>query len=1247
MSDTKNNISIGRKHLGLSVSRLKKTLVFKALTAVVAISFFFTNINLSDAIALQPPLSRSYAPFDLNWQTLIAIRTTKAMKGFMLTALIDEYGSMETVSIDDVASLAKFLWEGKEERDAGAIKDIYIKDGKEIRDFGLELNDFKVIKDATGAITEILIEMDVKDVEGGNVTLRYFDPNSPTNLSGENYVPASMWQIDEKYQGGKLAVELLYSKPLQEALVANAKKEDFAQVEKVLVEKMEDVLSEILPQAEKKEEESEDSDKIETSGLKRAIYYASGIGVIIAGAFLLGYISQDWAGFLIMLSTIHSLMDFHTYRAIKNIVGDGKVPIAKYDINTKRILYLKKNWRGCEVSQRYTKDEDASIISRLDGLSRAVVKLHEFIHSFGIRSEKVAYTLTPFIILPYQISRILSLEANKKHRLAFERLEPRLALNGVGVDTNTLPFMAGPVDDISAVYAPLEVVINEEVAAEMAPYVEHDADGKIVAEEESFYGGITAPEAAVVSEPIEILAEQETPVLSHAPMGITVTSAPTYTYYDSGRIESKTFSTPDPDGNIYYHYIDEDFGGQGYGRIDVAIRLTPDVEGGKAYDFTYFYGTDKVLYKDVYQEGNYADLSNPTFSEILIRYEYDTSGDVVFKVYRTPTKIYKDGILVEEYGFSGPTVDTGYHIYYLEYHLNGKVKAQTKYYLEGMTNIYSEFDASGNLIMQQIRYGTLDDYIIIDTIYFGSGGGSDYDWALGFYVSAEYGNTTWERPPSYMRNGMTEIVTNASHLWGVTIVIVVTDPFTGEKFYHSITYIAPKTYGGSTFFSSEPLQLEKYPWNQRSRVFEHYYGTYEWAINEGEEGEGYEYDWVRPDGEEEIYIEIYDKEGKLIERTKVEIGQEGDKKEGEKIPAEQKKGEKAPAEQELEKTEKQEEEHPAEKIEAPLTEEEAAVDILMKGEEEWLPDGALEKLEGKEGNFKGDATAVKSKNPDDMSALNILEIVALGAAVTTLTGAALLDKGRKPKDFEQSVKARIKENLDAFGGFSREDAKPILIKVPLELLENAQDDSVKEWLVALAGANKLVELYRIAADPENPHKEIYEKVKDETYAAYGLPAPSQLARIEASRENVISLLTVARGQDEKTLKRQLQKRVDDISDFTNSVIVPLGKEDDPTGALRAIVLGLGVVRMLRSPEDREEIQEETAKLYYTFIKTYGDENKYHPEDLRMYITTFISGEYDLNDVINGLMALIRSLPSAERIPIDVYNFATQLVRQAA
>jgi len=79
-----------------------------------------------------------------------------------------------------------------------------------------------------------------------------------------------------------------------------------------------------------------------------------------------------------------------------------------------------------------------------------------------------------------------------------------------------------------------------------------------------------------------------------------------YTYYDNGRISSRTLAFPDANGMIYYHYLDEDWQGQGYGRVNEARRQTP-LNNEFFYTYTYD-STGRVQIEQAYSARDIVSL---------------------------------------------------------------------------------------------------------------------------------------------------------------------------------------------------------------------------------------------------------------------------------------------------------------------------------------------------------------------------------------------------------------------------------------------------------------------------------------------------------------------------------------------------------------------------------------------------------------------------------------------------------------
>ncbi|MDD3089238.1 MAG: hypothetical protein PHT95_04755, partial [Candidatus Omnitrophica bacterium] len=108
-----------------------------------------------------------------------------------------------------------------------------------------------------------------------------------------------------------------------------------------------------------------------------------------------------------------------------------------------------------------------------------------------------------------------------------------------------------------------------------------------------------------------------------------------YTYYyhedTDNWMESKTLAEADGSGNVYYHYLDENWASQGYGRVDKQVRASADGDGAIAYYYEYHSGTNVVSKKICYKTADYSDPKDPEFLTTLVVYEYNSSGSMTVK----------------------------------------------------------------------------------------------------------------------------------------------------------------------------------------------------------------------------------------------------------------------------------------------------------------------------------------------------------------------------------------------------------------------------------------------------------------------------------------------------------------------------------------------------------------------------------------------------------------------------------------
>ena len=110
----------------------------------------------------------------------------------------------------------------------------------------------------------------------------------------------------------------------------------------------------------------------------------------------------------------------------------------------------------------------------------------------------------------------------------------------------------------------------------------------------------------------------------------------TYTYYNdaAGCIESKTLSSPDSYGYIYYHYINENWNNRGYGRIDKATRKS-SVNGELSYSYSYYNdSTGRLQTEKAYSDKNGTKLVN------TYNYYNDTTNRVMSRIETATSMIY-------------------------------------------------------------------------------------------------------------------------------------------------------------------------------------------------------------------------------------------------------------------------------------------------------------------------------------------------------------------------------------------------------------------------------------------------------------------------------------------------------------------------------------------------------------------------------------------------------------------------------
>ncbi|HPS19459.1 MAG TPA: hypothetical protein PKY78_00515, partial [Candidatus Omnitrophota bacterium] len=153
-----------------------------------------------------------------------------------------------------------------------------------------------------------------------------------------------------------------------------------------------------------------------------------------------------------------------------------------------------------------------------------------------------------------------------------------------------------------------------------------DADGAIAYSYEYYdgtskYKKVTGYASADYSDPKNPSLSSKVRVYEYAADGTTVTTK--YSYYNNAanRLESKTMSTADSAGNVYYHYADTELN-----LMDKKVLGTVDSIGATGYEYEYYAGTNNVKSIKGYAVANYSSITAPAFSKMLISSSFSEYG---------------------------------------------------------------------------------------------------------------------------------------------------------------------------------------------------------------------------------------------------------------------------------------------------------------------------------------------------------------------------------------------------------------------------------------------------------------------------------------------------------------------------------------------------------------------------------------------------------------------------------------------
>lgn len=237
------------------------------------------------------------------------------------------------------------------------------------------------------------------------------------------------------------------------------------------------------------------------------------------------------------------------------------------------------------------------------------------------------------------------------------------------------------------------------------------------------------------------------------------------------------------------------------------------------------------------------------------------------------------------------------------------------------------------------------------------------------------------------------------------------------------------------------------------------------------------------------------------------------------------------------------------------------------------------------------------------------------------------------ENYNNYVTKQTRLFADIFG----EKKEDVLVRVPIEAIEKLEIDDIKSFLSAVQTAsNGYVELYHMSGAGAAGKSE---------YRKFGLRQKSLPKDFEPARENTVTLFSAIKGEElnQATLISRLGSLKISPQD---TILSPIGREDDSAGLIRSTILGLRIMSVARdirikgiSAINRDDVQREVLEdLKFVFDRDKmqgltGDD-----------IIALANG--NINSILAALKKLIKLLPIT---PIDaeelrqIYEHAKQVL----
>jgi hypothetical protein len=244
--------------------------------------------------------------------------------------------------------------------------------------------------------------------------------------------------------------------------------------------------------------------------------------------------------------------------------------------------------------------------------------------------------------------------------------------------------------------------------------------------------------------------------------------------------------------------------------------------------------------------------------------------------------------------------------------------------------------------------------------------------------------------------------------------------------------------------------------------------------------------------------------------------------------------------------------------------------------------------------------------------------------------------GKSRSDLVEDHKNYLDANLAGLMPLIGEGSSDTLLRVPVEILGDPGSSQSRIFFEAMnRSQNVHVELYMMSG--------IGEQLSESIYRAYGIENKDLPGDFKRTRSNTITLFPALKGEEitDLTLRTRLGNM--DITP-TDTIIIPVGLQNDMAGLVRGTVLGLRVMGFARELAENKTLENDPAFLGRVQLVTMEVFKQVCDSEDRIKLAGFTPHDVislatgrTINDILNPLRKLVRLLPVT---PIDAEELRT-------